>query len=191
MDITFNYETSTYDYTLEVNGAPTGTTMKIKGDNVAIDETSYSNAEEVVVGDVVVTFPTGYEYMIANVTISGTTITVNCEDPRWPINFSKDQKYTRTDRFINNVRIGSKTFEITNNGLNTPAYRDFTSEVLVVPAGATLVPAIGYMGAWMHGFFYVDLDNDGQFYVATLDTKQLPTPNPTENSSPTLTKETP
>lgn len=164
--VTFKYATSSYDYALVVNGAPTGTTMTIKGDDVALDAGSVSFSNAVAASDVVVTFPTGYEYLTANVTISGTTITVNCEDTRWPINFSKDQKYTRTDRFINNVRIGSKTFEITNNGLNTPAYRDFTNEVLVVPAGATLVPAIGYTGAWMHGFFYVDLDNDGQFYVA-------------------------
>ncbi len=167
--VTFKYATSSYDYTLVVNGAPNGTTMTIKGDDVALDAGSVSFSNAVAASDVVVTFPTGYEYLTANVTISGTTITVNCEDTRWPINFSKDQKYTRTDRFINNVRIGSKTFEITNNGLNTPAYRDFTNEVLVVPAGATLVPAIGFTGAWMHGFFYVDLDNDGQFYVATPD----------------------
>ena len=163
------YEHSTYDYNLVVNGAVSGMTMSIKGSDVSLTETSVSYAEEVTESDVVVTFPAEYSYMVYTVSIDGTTITVDCSDPRWPINFSKDQKYTRTDRFINNVRIGSKTFPITNDGLNTPAYRDFTSDVLVVPAGATLVPAIGYMGAWMHGFFYVDLDNDGTFYVANPD----------------------
>ena len=172
MVITFNYETSTYDYTLVVNGAVSGMTMTIKGEDIAYGATSYSNASEVVASDVVVSFPTGYEYMTANVTVSGTTITVNCEDTRWPINFSKDQKYTRTNRFINNVRIGSKTFSITNDGLNTPAYRDFTSDVLTVPAGATLVPAIGYEGEWMQdhqhgkGTFYFNNNNkyDGLWY---------------------------
>lgn len=173
---TIHYVSSSFDYTVAINAAnplgtvitteavPAGTLVTIKGAAVANgDNVSYNEA--VTENDVVVTFPSGYEYMAADVTISGATITVDCYDPRWPINFSKDQKYTRTDRFINNVRIGSKTFSITNSGLNTPAYRDFTNEVLVVPAGATLVPAIGYTGAWMHGFFYVDLDNDGQFYV--------------------------
>ena len=167
--ITFTYtEASSYDYSLVVNGAPTGTTISISGNDVT-SVSSYSSSDAVAESDVVVTFPTDYSYMTYSVTISGTTITINCEDTRWPINFSKDQKYTRTDRFIQNVRIGNKVFTITNDGLNTPAYRDFTSDVLTVAAGATLVPAIGYQGQWMHGFFYVDLDNDGQFYVANPD----------------------
>ena len=163
--ITFLYdEAASFDYTLVVNGAPDGTTITIKGEPASAGAVSFDAA--VSESDVVVTLPSEYSYLQAKVTISGTTITIDCEDTRWPINFSKDQKYTRTDRFIQNVRIGSKVFTITNDGLNTPAYRDFTSDVLVVPAGATLVPAIGYQGGWMHGFFYVDLDNDGQFYVA-------------------------
>ena len=167
--ITFTYtEASSYDYNIVVNGAPTGTTISIGGNDVT-SMSAYSSPVAVAESDVVVTFSSEYSYMISTVTISGTTITINCEDPRWPINFSKDQKYTRTDRFIQNVRIGSKVFTITNDGLNTPAYRDFTSDVLTVAAGATLVPAIGYQGQWMHGFFYVDLDNDGQFYVANPD----------------------
>ena len=168
MTITFNYVASTYDYNLVVNNAPAGATISIKGDDVT-NATTYSSADAVAESDVVVTFSSEQSYMTSTVTISGTTITINCEDTRWPINFSKDQKYTRTNRFIDNVRIGSKVFAITNDGLNTPAYRDLTSDVLIVPAGATLVPAIGYQGAWMHGFFYVDLDNDGQFYVANPD----------------------
>ena len=158
-------QASSFDYTIVVNDAPTGASVTINSDDVT-NLTSYNSSSILSASDVVVTFPTEYSYMAYRVSIDGTTITVDCYDPRWPINFSKDQKYTRTDRFINNVRIGSKTFPITNDGFNTPAYRDFTSDVLVVPAGATLVPAIGYQGQWMHGFFYVDLDNDGTFYVA-------------------------
>ncbi|MBQ7634723.1 MAG: MucBP domain-containing protein [Bacteroidaceae bacterium] len=168
--VTFTYTaTSSYDYTIVVNGAVAGMTMTIKGDEISYGSSSYSTDAAVVESDVVVTFPAEYSYLTANVTISGTTITVDCEDTRWPINFSKTQTYIRDDRFITNVRIGSKTFPITNDGLNTLAYRDFTSDVLVVPAGATLVPAIGYQGQWMHGFFYVDLDNDGTFYVENPD----------------------
>lgn len=166
--ITFTYASSTYDYTVVINGAVEGTAVTVKNEAVS-NGGSVTSQSAITENDVVVTFPAGYDYMKATVTISGTTITVKCEDGRWPINFSKDQKYIRTDRFITNVRIGDKTFDITNDGLNTPAYRDLTDQVLVVPAGATLVPAIGYQGQWMHGFFYVDLDNDGAFYVANPD----------------------
>ena len=180
VDVEVHYAASSFDYTVAINAGnpkgtvmttesvPEGTVVKINNEEVANGgNVSYDAA--VTEDDIEVTFPAGYEYMAASKEISGTNITVTCYDPRWMIVFSKDQKYTRTDRFINNVRIGSKTFAITNNGLNTPAYRDFTSDVLVVPAGATLTPAIGYEGAWMHGFFYVDLDNDGVFYVANPD----------------------
>ncbi|MBR5634280.1 MAG: hypothetical protein IKW78_03755 [Prevotella sp.] len=96
--VTFNYVASTYDYTLVVNGAPDGTTMTIKGENVAIDATAYSNAAAVEESDVLVVFPAGYEYLTFTVTISGTTITVNC---------------------VYNQKVISEVSEISNNKLYT------------------------------------------------------------------------
>jgi len=74
--ITFNYESSSFDYTLVVNGAPEGTTIKIKDETVSAGDVSFES--EVTQSDVVVTFPTGFESYVATVTINGTTITVNC-----------------------------------------------------------------------------------------------------------------
>lgn len=183
MVITFNYEASTYDYTLVVNGAPTGTTMKIKGDNVAIDETSYSNADEVVVGDVVVTFPTGYEYMTANVTISGTTITVNCEDTRWPVNFPKTQTFTRSDRHINSVTFetdgGNQTVDGFYVDVNSLCYQDLTAtKTVTLFANTSVHPAFNVAGVWQHGFVYIDLNNDGDF----TDAGELIAKSPTSGS---------
>ena len=80
MNIVFNYEASSFDYTLAVNNAPEGTTMTIKGENVAIDATNYSNNTAAVVeGDVAVTFPAEYAHYSYTVSIEGTTITVNCK----------------------------------------------------------------------------------------------------------------
>ena len=74
--ITFNYESSSFDYTLVVNGAPEGTTITIKGEPVSAGAVSFDS--EVTESDVVVTFSTGFESYVATVTINGTTITVNC-----------------------------------------------------------------------------------------------------------------
>ncbi len=74
--ITFNYESSSFDYTLVVNGAPEGTTITILGETVSAGDVSFDS--EVTQSDVVVSFPTGYESYVATVTIVGTTITVNC-----------------------------------------------------------------------------------------------------------------
>ncbi|MBR6456079.1 MAG: hypothetical protein IKS72_03990, partial [Prevotella sp.] len=74
MVVTFNYEASTFDYTLVVNGAPDGATVTIKGETVSAGPVSFSS--EVTQSDVAVSgLPANYDF---TVTISGTTITVNC-----------------------------------------------------------------------------------------------------------------
>ena len=168
MVITFKYEASTYDYTLVVNGAPSGTTMTIKSDDVAIDATNVSFASEVVPSDVVVTFPTEFSYLQANVTISGTTITVNCEDPRWPVNFPKTQTFTRSDRYINSVTFetdgGNQTVDGFYVDVNSLCYQDLTAtKTVTLFANTSVHPAFKVAGEWQHGFVYIDLNNDGDF----------------------------
>jgi len=97
--ITFNYESSSFDYTLVVNGAPEGTTIKIKDETVSAGAVSFES--EVTQNDVVVTFPEGATYSY-NVTISGTTITVNCVQ-LWPVNLGEG----------NVITVGEKTSSVT------------------------------------------------------------------------------
>ena len=78
-NITFTYtEAASFDYTLVVNNAPESTTITIKGDEVSAGS-SVSFDAPVSESDVMVAFPTGYEHYSYTVTISGTTITVNCK----------------------------------------------------------------------------------------------------------------
>ena len=78
-NITFIYtEAASFDYTLVVNNAPESTTITIKGDEVSAGS-SVSFDAPVSESDVMVAFPTGYEHYSYTVTISGTTITVNCK----------------------------------------------------------------------------------------------------------------
>ena len=159
-----HYVASSFDYTLVVNGAVEGMTMTIKGDAITSGQTAYSSAAEVVAEDVVVTFPSEYSYMTAKVTISGTTITVNCEDTRWPINFDKSQTFTRSDRHINSASFNGQIVDGIYENTSTTCYRDLTAtKTVVLPTGTSIKPSFAMTGIWQHGFVYIDLNNDGDF----------------------------
>ena len=159
-----HYVASSFDYTLVVNGAVEGMTMTIKGDAITSGQTAYSSAAEVAAEDVVVTFPSEYSYMIAKVTISGTTITVNCEDTRWPVNFDKSQTFTRSDRHINSASFNGQIVDGIYENTSTTCYRDLTAtKTVVLPTGTSIKPSFNILGAWQHGFVYIDLNNDGDF----------------------------
>ena len=166
---------SSFDYTVVINAAnplgtvitteavPAGTSVTIKGAAVANgDNVSYNEA--VTESDVVVTFPSGYEYMAADVTISGATITVDCYDPRWPIIFDKTQTFTRSDRCINNASFNGQIVDGIYENTSTTCYQDLTAtKTVVLPADASIKPSFSMKGGWQHGFVYIDLNNDGDF----------------------------
>lgn len=78
--LTVVYAESTYDYALVVNGAVPGMTITIKGESVEYGASNVSSTSAVTAEDVVVTFPAEYSSWAYYVTISGSTITVNCYD---------------------------------------------------------------------------------------------------------------
>ena len=163
-----HYVSSSFDYTLVVNGAVEGMTMTINGDAITSGQTAYSSAAEVVAEDVVVTFPSEYSYMTAKVTISGTTITVNCEDTRWPVNFPRSQTFTRDDRHINSVTFTGDYVNQTIDGVyentSTLCYQDLTAtKSITLPVNTTITPHFNITGIWTHGFVYIDYNNDGDF----------------------------
>ena len=93
----------------------------------------------------------------------------NYEKPEQPkedyaINFEKDAKQTHASRYSTSVSLTvngqAQTIEFskTMNG-----YEDLTAQSFTVTPGAEVTPAIGYVGEWMHGYVYVDLNNDKQF----------------------------
>ena len=158
------YDASTFDYTFTVVGAPEGTTFTVKGDAAASgDALSFQDA--VTAEDVVATFPTGYEYMVANVTIDGGTITVTCDDSRWPINIDKNTNNTRTDRYTNSVTLNDQTISVPGGqqAPNGKVYNDLTSESFTFAPGEQVQPTFGFVGGAMMGFVYIDLNNDGDF----------------------------
>lgn len=105
--------------------------------------------------------------------ISGNTFSYdgefNYEKPEEPkedyaINFEKDAKQTHASRYSTSVSLTvngqAQTIEF---GKTMNGYEDLTAQTFTVTPGAEVTPAIGYVGEWMHGYVYVDLNNDKQF----------------------------
>lgn len=105
--------------------------------------------------------------------ISGNTFMYdgefNYEKPEEPkedyaINFEKDAKQTHASRYSTSVSLTvngqAQTIEF---GKTMNGYEDLTAQSFTVTPGAEVTPAIGYVGEWMHGYVYVDLNNDKQF----------------------------
>ena len=105
--------------------------------------------------------------------ISGNTFSYdgefNYDQPEEPkedyaINFEKDAKQTHASRYSTSVSLTvngqAQTIEF---GKTMNGYEDLTAQSFTVIPGAEITPAIGYVGEWMHGYVYVDLNNDKQF----------------------------
>ena len=126
--ITFNYESSSFDYTLVVNNAPEGTAISIKGNEVTAGTVSFE--EEVAESDVVVAFPAGHDNWDYTVSISGTTITVNCIE-LWPVSFGEGTI----------IRIGEKVSSVT--AATSPADNDHWYIITQVRNGESVTFARG------------------------------------------------
>ncbi len=109
----------------------------------------------------------GNQYVIKAVAdFDPTTALANLdEDLVYPINCSASAVSTHASRYTTGVGLDDSRIEWTSQARDV-IYRDSTAHTFTVTAGATVTPYIGYHGAWMNGFFYVDLNNDGIFTVS-------------------------
>lgn len=88
------------------------------------------------------------------------------EEPKedYAINFEKDAKQTHSSRYSTSVSLTvngqAQTIEF---GKTMNGYEDLTAQSFTVTPGAEVTPAICYVGEWMHGYVYIDLNNDKQF----------------------------
>ncbi len=86
----------------------------------------------------------------------------------YPVNFTRGQTFTRSDRHINSVTFDIAGEEQTVNGLynntSTKCYQDLTdSKTVTLPVKTSVQPKFNVAGGWQHGFVYIDLNNDGDF----------------------------
>ena len=85
----------------------------------------------------------------------------------YAINFDKDAKQNHESRYSTSVSLQQtgKDKQTIEFGKTMNGYEDLTAgtEKFTVEAGSEVTPSIGYVGEWMHGYVYIDLNNDKQF----------------------------
>ena len=83
----------------------------------------------------------------------------------YAINFDKDAKQNHSSRYSTSVSLQQegKNKQTIEFGKTMNGYEDLTADKFTVEAGSEVTPSIGYVGEWMHGYVYIDLDNNKQF----------------------------
>lgn len=75
-----------------------------------------------------------------------------------------------SERLLSSVSFNGGKEPFTVSGIETvkahPIYHDLTNNVFIAEAGATISPAITWSGEWMHGYLYIDYNDDKEFSYA-------------------------
>ena len=94
-----------------------------------------------------------------------TTLTFNVIEP-YPVNFDKNMNSSRADRTLRSITLteegqAGQTVTVANT---SKIYNDqHETTTLTCAAGSTLTATFNYSGTWMHGYVYIDTENDGAF----------------------------
>ena len=111
----------------------------------------------------IVTYGTSYNYTL----VYGTEFSTEEPKDDYAINFDKDAKQTHASRYSTSVSLQQtgKDKQTIEFGKTMNGYEDLTTgtDKFTVEAGSEVTPSIGYVGEWMHGYVYIDLDNNKQF----------------------------
>ena len=111
----------------------------------------------------IVTYGTSYDYTL----VYGTEFSTEEPKDDYAINFDKDAKQTHSSRYSSSVSLQQtgKDKQTIEFGKTMNGYEDLTTgtDKFTVEAGSEVTPSIGYVGEWMHGYVYIDLDNNKQF----------------------------
>ena len=178
-NITLNEKTSDLVFTgAEVDSDEGGTVVT---DETMVQATADAETQNFLGGAVVAQFMwqdvSATEIRMSFV-LEGTTLSLagefNYEEetPDQPkddyaINFDKDAKQTHSSRYSTSVSLQQtgKELQTIEFGKTMNGYEDLTTgtEKFTVEAGSEVTPSIGYVGEWMHGYVYIDLDNNKQF----------------------------
>lgn len=86
----------------------------------------------------------------------------------YELNFDKSLTISREDRTLNTISLtGDQGCSFASSVMSTSpktVYQDKTTEVAIVKPGEKVTPSVNYTtGGPMHGYFYIDLDNNGIF----------------------------
>ena len=124
------------------------------------NDKAYLNASGAVK---IVSFGMSFDYTL----VYGTEFSTEEPKDDYAINFDKDAKQTHSSRYSSSVSLQQtgKDKQTIEFGKTMNGYEDLTAgtEKFTVEAGSEVTPSIGYVGEWMHGYVYIDLDNNKQF----------------------------
>lgn len=82
---------------------------------------------------------------------------------KYPTYFYRDQAVTHATRRLNSISLNDQTIDIPDN---TRLYNRINSTItFTAAAGDTVKPSFNFSEDWMHGYVYMDLDNNGLFNV--------------------------
>ena len=83
----------------------------------------------------------------------------------YPINYEENTAHTRGDgRYVKNIKFGSQSVAI-NQNTDKKLYFNKTENIFLAKPGETVTPTIDWKGEWMHGYAYLDKDDNGKFDV--------------------------
>lgn len=83
----------------------------------------------------------------------------------YPINYEESTAHTRGDgRYVKNIKFGSQSVAINQNS-DKKLYFNKTENIFLAKPGETVTPTIDWKGEWMHGYAYLDKDDNGKFDV--------------------------
>ena len=124
------------------------------------NDKAYLNASGAVK---IVSFGMSFDYTL----VYGTEFSTEEPKDDYAINFDKDAKQTHSSRYSSSVSLQQtgKDKQTIEFGKTMNGYEDLTTgtDKFTVEAGSEVTPSIGYVGEWMHGYVYIDLNNDKQF----------------------------
>ena len=124
------------------------------------NDKAYLNASGAVK---IVSFGMSFDYTL----VYGTEFSTEEPKDDYAINFDKDAKQTHSSRYSTSVSLQQtgKDKQTIEFGKTMNGYEDLTTgtDKFTVEAGSDVTPSIGYVGEWMHGYVYIDLNNDKQF----------------------------
>lgn len=80
----------------------------------------------------------------------------------YPINYDKTTAVTYNGRRLKSISLAGTRIDIPNDTL---LYNNITDKSFIVYAGETVTPVFNFTTGWMHGYVYIDFNNNKQFDV--------------------------
>lgn len=178
--------------TFYVSCAPKSTQYTIscstENGGVVYNGTNYINGQQLPEGadiNTLTEIPVSGYHATISVNQSTHTITVTYAED-YPVNFDKSNAIPTSNRKIKEVTLAGITLNFTDN--NGTTYCDHTSKTFTIPYTESKIKATITLngGNWVHGYIYIDLNQDKEFKIADSEEVDYST---NQSTSPDLTQE--